>query len=115
MSAQYPIGRGSSPVVNSRCTWTVAWNLWCSLVSAIALGVLCSERTRDPLVLDALEGYGHGMARGYALTQLGELDGVIRTALFEAGVPFVEVAPATLKKYATGRGNATKPRVPAKL
>ena len=38
----------------------------------------------------------------------GMAQGVIRLALLNCGVPFVTVPPATLKKYATGKGNATK-------
>jgi crossover junction endodeoxyribonuclease RuvC len=40
--------------------------------------------------------------------QLGELGGVLRVAIYEAGIPFVEVAPVQLKKYATGNTNAEK-------
>lgn len=39
----------------------------------------------------------------------GMVHGVARTALMDAGVPYVLVSPASLKKYAAGRGNATKP------
>jgi crossover junction endodeoxyribonuclease RuvC len=39
---------------------------------------------------------------------IGELGGVVRLALWEAKVPFVEIPPSCLKKYATGRGNAGK-------
>lgn len=38
----------------------------------------------------------------------GELGGVFRLALFRAGVPYVVIPPATLKRYATGRGDADK-------
>lgn len=38
----------------------------------------------------------------------GMAHGVARLALIEAGVPYVLVAPATLKKYATGAGNGDK-------
>jgi Holliday junction resolvasome RuvABC endonuclease subunit len=38
----------------------------------------------------------------------GMAQGVIRLALIQAKVPYVLIPPATLKKYATGRGNATK-------
>ncbi|MGH6920762.1 MAG: crossover junction endodeoxyribonuclease RuvC, partial [Geminicoccaceae bacterium] len=55
-----------------------------------------------------IEGAAFGVARGNALVSLGELRGVVRVALFEAGLPVVEVAPASLKRYASGRGNASK-------
>jgi Holliday junction resolvasome RuvABC endonuclease subunit len=38
----------------------------------------------------------------------GMVQGVVRLALRTAGVPYVTVVPATLKKYATGRGGADK-------
>ena len=53
-------------------------------------------------VLEDLPTHAHGAG----LT--GMAQGVIRLALLDAGVPFVTVPAATLKKYATGRGNATK-------
>ena len=59
-----------------------------------------------------LEGYSFGQARGSSHSHaLGELGGVVRLLLFERAVPFVEVAPASLKKYATGKGNAPKAAV----
>lgn len=65
---------------------------------------LPSEPTRPDLVV--MEGYSYASAN--QAHQVGELGGVIRLALHEAGVPFVVVAPAALKKYATGKGNANK-------
>lgn len=38
----------------------------------------------------------------------GMVHGAARTALLDAAVPYVLIAPATLKKYATGKGNADK-------
>ena len=38
----------------------------------------------------------------------GMVQGVVRRLLLDQGVPYLLVPPATLKKYATGRGNATK-------
>lgn len=55
----------------------------------------------------AIEGYSFGSRNGGE--RIGELGGVVRVALFGNGIPFVEIPPATLKKYATGRGNAKKP------
>ncbi|KAB2384732.1 RuvC family protein [Actinomadura montaniterrae] len=39
----------------------------------------------------------------------GMVHGAVRCVLMELGVPYALVPPATLKKYATGKGNATKP------
>lgn len=59
-----------------------------------------------------LEGYSMGQARGSSRSHsLGELGGVVRLALYEAGLPYADVAPASLKRYATGRGNAGKEEV----
>jgi hypothetical protein len=38
----------------------------------------------------------------------GMVHGAVRTVLMEAGIPYVLVTPATLKAYATGKGNADK-------
>ncbi len=45
-------------------------------------------------------------AHGAGLT--GMAQGVIRLAAINCGLPYVTVPAATLKKYATGKGNATK-------
>jgi Holliday junction resolvasome RuvABC endonuclease subunit len=39
----------------------------------------------------------------------GMVHGVVRELLTAIEIPYALVPPATLKKYATGRGNATKP------
>lgn len=57
--------------------------------------------------LVVLEGYAFAARNSHAHA-LGELGGVIRLALHERRVPFVDVPPASLKKYATGKGNANK-------
>jgi crossover junction endodeoxyribonuclease RuvC len=49
-----------------------------------------------------------GMKGGTAL-ELAGLGQIVRLALHEAGLAFVDVAPSTLKKFATGKGNALKP------
>lgn len=56
-----------------------------------------------------LEGYAYG--RHNQAHQLGELGGVIRVALAERGVDVAVVPPATLKQFATGKGNAGKPQM----
>jgi Holliday junction resolvasome RuvABC endonuclease subunit len=38
----------------------------------------------------------------------GMAQGAVRLALLEAAVPYVLVVPSTVKKYATGKGTATK-------
>lgn len=45
-------------------------------------------------------------ANGAGLT--GMVQGVVRLALMQHGVPYVKVVPSTLKKYATGNGRADK-------
>lgn len=60
--------------------------------------------------LVVLEGYSFG-SRGRAVFDIGELGGVVRLALYRRGIPYVDVPPAALKKYATGRGNAPKEEV----
>ena len=62
----------------------------------------------DPLVM--LEGYSFSSRNSHAHA-LGELGGVFRVALFEFGVPYVEVPPTCRAKFATGRGNAGKGEV----
>lgn len=61
----------------------------------------------DPAQVVVLEGYSFG-SRGRAVYDIGELGGVVRWTLFDSGVPFVDVPPSSLKKYATGRGNSPK-------
>lgn len=57
--------------------------------------------------LAVVEGYSFGSRNSHAHA-LGELGGVVRVALHVASVRFVEVSPSSLKKYATGKGNANK-------
>lgn len=46
-------------------------------------------------------------AHGAGIT--GMVQGVVRLALMRADCQYAVVPPATLKRYATGKGNATKP------
>ena len=61
---------------------------------------------RDGDLTIYLEGYAHG--KGNQAHQMGELGGVLRLGFRHAGVPLVTIPPATVKKYATGKGNANK-------
>lgn len=60
--------------------------------------------------LVVLEGYSFA-SRGRAIISLGELGGVVRCALTDAGFPFVDVAPSCRALFATGKGNASKEQV----
>ena len=54
-----------------------------------------------------IEGYSFG-SQGRAVYQIAELGGVIRYSLWMRKIPYVEVSPSTLKKWATGKGNCGK-------
>lgn len=48
------------------------------------------------------------LVRSQSAPITGMVHGVVREGLIRAGTPYSTVPPATLKKYATGRGNADK-------
>lgn len=54
-------------------------------------------------VLEDLPTHAHGAG----IT--GMVQGVVRLVLLQENIPYITVPAATLKKYATGKGNATKP------
>lgn len=58
-------------------------------------------------MLVAIEGYAYG-ARGRSTISLGELGGLIRFEVWARGIDVLEVPPAQLKLYATGRGVGSK-------
>lgn len=47
--------------------------------------------------------------RSSAAIALAMLHGTVRTELWDLGIPYVLLPPATLKKFATGKGTASKP------
>lgn len=51
---------------------------------------------------------GYAFARPNGAHQLGELGGVLLLAIHELQQPIAIVPPASLKRFATGKGNATK-------
>lgn len=55
----------------------------------------------------AIEGYSFG-SQGRAIYGIGELGGIIRYHLFQNHCKWIEVAPGSLKKFLTGKGNAQK-------
>jgi Holliday junction resolvasome RuvABC endonuclease subunit len=57
----------------------------------------------DLAILEDLPTHAHGAG----IT--GMVQGVVRHQLQRDDVPYITVPAATLKKYATGKGNATKP------
>lgn len=57
-----------------------------------------------------IEGYSFASRNSHAHA-IGELGGVVRLALWQRGIPFVEVPPTCRAKFATGRGNASKSEV----
>lgn len=61
--------------------------------------------------LVALEGYSLASPGRISLVRLGEIGGVVRLRLFELDVPYVEIPPSSLKRHATGAGNADKYRM----
>jgi crossover junction endodeoxyribonuclease RuvC len=61
---------------------------------------------KNKVKMVCLEGYAFGSK--FAGPQLGELGGVLRLALYEEGIDFFILAPTGLKKYITGKGNASK-------
>ncbi len=56
------------------------------------------------VVIEGLAIHGPGGAMAAA-----QLMGALKLRLIEDGVRYVEIPPSTLKKFATGKGNATKP------
>ena len=68
------------------------------------------EPTSGVKVCVFVEGYSFG-SKGRAIYQLGEFGGVLRWVLSGPRTEIFEVPPSTMKKYATGKGNANKAAV----
>lgn len=60
----------------------------------------------DGIELVAIEGYAYG--KEFSMAALGEVGGVIRHALWQANVAYIDIAPPTLKVYALGVGRGSK-------
>jgi crossover junction endodeoxyribonuclease RuvC len=61
-----------------------------------------------PIVI--VEGYSFS-SRNSQSHALGELGGVMRLALHETGISYIDVPPTSRAKFATGKGNASKNEV----
>lgn len=61
-----------------------------------------------------IEGYAYA-ARGALMAQIGEVTGVYKVELAALDIPFLVVGPKQVKKFATGDGNADKPKVAASV
>lgn len=67
--------------------------------------------THQPdLQLVAIEGYSYA-SRATQAHKTGELGGLVRHHLWARDIPYIDVPPSSVKKYATGRGNADKDAV----
>lgn len=83
---------------------------------SLVLPTLVAVHEHQPRIV-VIEGYSHG-SQGRATLDLAELGGILRMSLLEAvpsGCQIVECAPATLKKFAAGKGNADKSEVVSAL
>lgn len=58
--------------------------------------------------LVVIEDYALGAPGRIALVRLGEIGGIVRTWLFEQDYRIALVSPSSVKRFATGNGNANK-------
>ena len=70
--------------------------------------VRCATTPWADLVIIEGQSFGHN-GRGHA--ELAGLHALVRVALWERDIPYVDVPPASLKTVATGKGNASKEEV----
>ena len=61
----------------------------------------------DLKMIAVIEGYAFSPNQGRSFS-IGELGGVIKRTLFAYDIDYYIVAPTSLKKFATGKGNAPK-------
>ena len=110
--ARTPVAPQGSPAPSPRPRCGVV-----SPPSSVGKGVVRLAWLRDA-VLDRVDGTDLVVIEGYSFHSRGrgtiaraELGGVFRLALHDRGIPWVEVSPSSLKRYATGKGNAPKEAV----
>lgn len=75
--------------------------------------VLALVRKNAPEII-IVEGYAYS-AKGNSGVSLGELGGIFRDRVIDYPDYFVEATPTELKKFATGKGNASKIEVASAL
>jgi hypothetical protein len=76
--------------------------------SAGASGVLEPKKLSGMERLEAYQGVSYA-SKGTTSQDLAGLGTLVRFTLFELHRVTVDIAPASLKKFATGKGNAKKP------
>jgi crossover junction endodeoxyribonuclease RuvC len=74
----------------------------CNIVSEI------KENIIKDIDITVIENLAFGIKKTTSLTQLAGLNYLTRLMLHELGIPFVLVAPPSLKKFITGKGIAQK-------
>jgi Holliday junction resolvasome RuvABC endonuclease subunit len=78
----------------------------CPRLSFIEKQVMgCVSAYNPDLII--IEGYSFGSRLGQAFS-IGELGGLVKVALFEGGYKSIIIPPTCLKKFVTGKGNASK-------
>jgi Holliday junction resolvasome RuvABC endonuclease subunit len=92
-------------------TWQPKTRRGCERMAWL-LDELCAWLDRNAPDVVVLEGFAYA-AKGRSTHEIGGLGWVVRMALHDRGIAWVEVPPSSLKKYATGRGNAGKPEMQA--
>lgn len=72
------------------------------------------KKYEEEEIIIGIEGYGYNTVYAH---KIGELGGVVKTALIEEfpGCKIVIIPPAVVKKYITGSGNAKKEQMLLKL
>lgn len=87
------------------------------IITTRARGMERLARIRDDVItcclgadLVVIEDYAFSRGESHSHA-LGELGGVVRLALWEAAVTYVDVKATNLKKFATDKGNAPKDAV----
>lgn len=76
------------------------------LISDWALNILI----REEVDIIGIEGYSMGSRTGMIL-DIAENGGILRYKLYKNGQKYEQVAPTTIKKFATGKGNSKKEKM----